>query len=326
MSFYGGLIRLGLFPDRAGNWRVDGHLTAHGGLSASVGRGKVFFVDSNNGSSSNNGKTPSQALDTIAAAVAKCTANQGDTIYVLPGHAEDIESAAALDFNVAGIRVVGLGWGASRPTLTLKTAITASVAITAASVIIENILFVNGIDNLTKGISISAADVTLLDIETRDNNSNYHCDDFIVTTSAADRLQVLDWVHRANGGKVGAQTAISMVGGNDVVIVPSWIDGNFATACIENVTTACDNLQIFGRANFPAYLRTRNAADVIVTCVATTKGRIGPFLNARLQDDAANITEAFVGADMEFFQPINLVNADGESSIQTNITASADAL
>ena len=35
--------------------------------------------------------------------------------------------------------------------------------------------------------------------------------------------------------------------------------------------------------------------------------------------------EAFVGADMEFFQPINIVNADGQSSMQTNITASTDA-
>ena len=45
----------------------------------------------------------------------------------------------------------------------------------------------------------------------------------------------------------------------------------------------------------------------------------------RLQDDAANITEALVGADIQFFQPISIVNADGEVGLNTNITASADA-
>jgi hypothetical protein len=44
-----------------------------------------------------------------------------------------------------------------------------------------------------------------------------------------------------------------------------------------------------------------------------------------LQDNAANITEALVGAAMQFMQPINLVNLAGESSMQTNIAASTDA-
>ncbi len=262
---------------------------------------------------------------TIDAAINACTANRGDLILVAPGHTEDVVAAGGIDFDVAGLTCIGLGHGANRPTITIKTATSADVDIAAASTYIQNLVFVNGIDNLAHGLHITAADCTLVDIETRDNNSSYHCDDFILTSDAADRLQILDWVHRANGGKTGAQTAISIVGGDDIIIIPKWIDGDFATACIENVTTACDNLQIFGRASWPAYLRTRNAADVIVTCVATTKGRIGPFINARLQDDAANITEAFVGADMEFFQPINIVNADGESSMQTNITASTDA-
>ena len=188
-----------------------------------------------------------------------------------------------------------------------------------------NFRFANGIDNLTAPIDVNAADFSMLNCETIDNDSNYHCDDFIQTVAAADRLYIEGWVHRANGGKTGAQTAISIVGGNDHVIIPSSIDGDFATACIENVTTACDTLRIMGSANHPAYLRTRNSADVLVACVATTKGHVGPHLYGRLKDDAANITEAFVGADMEFFPPLKLVNADGESAMESNITASTDA-
>ena len=103
-----------------------------------------------------------------------------------------------------------------------------------------------------------------------------------------------------------------------------WIDGNFDTAAIENVTTAAVNLTINGGAN-GSYIRTRNAADIAFTAVATTTGNVGPNIYARLQDDAANITEAFAGADMQFFQPIAIANADGEVGLNTNKTASADA-
>lgn len=286
--------------------------------------GDVFWVDSGSGSDGNKGSfdRPFASLDF---AVGKCTANNGDVIMVKPGHSETLSSAGALDLDVAGITVVGMGNGEDRPQFTFDTAITADMDVDAANITLVNLVFVNGIDNLTAPIDVNSADFAMIDCETRDNDSNFHCDDFILTDDNADRLHIEGWVHRANGGKTGAQTAISIVGGDDHVIIPKWIDGDFATACIENVTTACDNLQIFGRADFPAYLRTRNSADVIVACAATTKGRVGPFLNARLQDNAANITEAFVGADMEFFQPINIVNADGESSMETNITASTDA-
>lgn len=289
-----------------------------------VTTGNAFFVHAGTGAAGNDG-TASRPVATWDQAANKCTANNGDFIYLMEGHTESISAAAGVALDVAGVTTIGLGSGASRPTITFDTAITADIDLDAASNVIMNVLFVAGIDNLTAPIDINAADCKLINCETRDNNASYHCDDFIVADANADRLEIIGHVHRANGGNTGAQTAISVVGASDVIIVPRWIDGDFATACIENVTTACDNLQVFGDATFPAYLRNRNSGDVIFTAVATTKGRVGPFLNARLADNAANITEAFVGADMEFFQPINIVNADGEASLQTNITASTDA-
>lgn len=289
--------------------------------------GNVFFVSgtATNAADSTSHGSKLKPFATLDYAIGRCTASNGDYIIVMPGHSETIGAAAGVDLDVAGITVIGLGRGSNRPTFTFATAITADIDIDAANVTLVNLLFVNGIDNLTAPIDVNAADFTMIDCETRDNNASFHCDDFILSDDNANRMTIVGWVHRANGGKTGAQTAISIVGGDDHVIVPRWIDGDFATACIENVTTACDNLQIFGDASYPAYLRTRNAADVLITCVATTKGRIGPFINGRLNDNAANITEALVGADMEFFQPLNLVNADGESSMQSNITASTDA-
>ena len=144
----------------------------------------------------------------------------------------------------------------------------------------------------------------------------------ITTTADADRLLVADHVHRGAAAAGGANW-MEIVGGDGITIVDPWVDGNFSVACIQNVTTAMTNFTLFGSGQ--AFFRTRNAADVILTCVATSTGNVGPNINARLTDDAANITEAFVGADMQFFQPINIANADGEVGMQTNISASTDA-
>jgi hypothetical protein len=300
----------------------------HAYVNEAIFPGAVFFVDSTHAAKSDSegaGFSPDAPFATLDYAIGQCTASKGDVIFVMPGHAENVTAASGITLDVAGIKVIGIGHGALRPTFTFTTATTATIVISAASVYLENLIFKNGIDALEKMLSITGADCTLQGCEVRDNNASFQVTDAIVTTAAADRLRILDHVHRANGGKTGAATHIKIVGGNDHIIIPRWMDGDVSTAIIQNVTTACDNLQIFGRGDFPAYMRTRNSADVIVTCVATTKGRVGPNINARLQDNAANITEAFVGAAMEFFQPINEVNADGESSMQTNITASTDA-
>lgn len=283
--------------------------------------GSVFWVDSGAGSNGNKG-TFDRPFSTIDYAVGKCTANNGDIILVKPGHTETVTAAGGLDLDVAGITLIGLGNGSDRPTINFTTATTADMDVDAANITMVNFLFTGGIDALAGPIDINAADFTMIDCETRDVTGQ--ATDFIVTDANADRLTIEGWVHRG-ASDAGADTAISIVGGDNITIIPKFIDGNFAVAAIENVTTAAVNLQVFGSAMYPAYIRTRNAADVIFTAVATTTGRVGPFLNARLQDDAANITEAFVGAVMEFFQPINIVNADGESSMQTNITASTDA-
>jgi hypothetical protein len=286
--------------------------------------GNVYFVDSGhtNAEDSIAAGTHDKPFASMDYANGRCTANNGDVVVVMPGHTETVIAAAGLDLDTAGVTWVGIGNGSNRPTVNFTTAVGADMDIDAANVTMVNFLFTGGIDALTGPIDINAADCTLLNCETRDVTGQ--ATDFIVTAAGADRLWIEDWVHRG-AAAAGADTAISIVGGADITIIPRFIDGNFAVAAIENVTTAATNLRVYGKGSYPAYLRTRNAADVIFTAVATTTGAVGPNLNARLQDHAANITEAFVGADMEFFQPINIVNLDGESSMQTNITASTDA-
>ena len=282
--------------------------------------GNIFWVDSGSGSNTNDG-THVRPYATLDYAVGKCTANNGDLILVKAGHTETVTAAGGLDLDVAGITIIGLGNGSDRPTVNFTTAVGADMDVGADNITISNFLFTGGIDALTGPIDVNAADFTMLDCETKDVTGQ--ATDFIVTDANANRLMIDGWTHRGAAAAGGA-SALQIVGGDGATVRNFFIDGNFDTAAIENVTTAATNLTINGGAN-GSYIRNRNSADVCFTAVATTTGNVGPNIYARVADNAANITEAFVGADMQFFQPIAIANADGEVGLNTNITASTDA-
>lgn len=284
-------------------------------------RGRVYFVNSNTTtpSGSRDGKSWDGALTTIAAAVALCVAD--DRILVAPGHVETITAAAGLVLSVAGVSVIGFGNGNRRPQVDFTTAVGADMDITGAGVVMSNFRFTGGIDALTNPVNLAAADIRLFDIVTEDVTGQ--ATDFIVTTDACDRLIISGWQHRG-AAAAGADTAISLVGGDDWVIEDFEIYGNFAVAAIENVTTAANRVRIGGGGR-KCYIWTENAADVAVTMKSDSTGHIGPDINVMLQDNAANITEALVGAACQFFLPLNICNLAGEVAMATNITASTDA-
>lgn len=285
--------------------------------------GQTFFVQSTSGNAKNDpshGGAPDYPFATMDYANERCVAGRADVVVVMPGHVETVTAAGGLDLDTAGVTWLGIGTGASRPTINFTTVVGADMDIDAADITMANFLFTGGIDALTGPIDINAADFKLLGCETRDVTGQ--ATDFIVTDANADRLLISGWTHRG-AAAAGADTAISIVGGDDITIQDFWIDGNFAVACIENVTTAAVNLTVGGGVGVN-YARNRNAADVIVTAVATTTGNIGPNIYMRLADNAANVTEALVGAVMQFFSPLLIVNADGEAGLTWNGTVTAD--
>lgn len=301
------------------NGFADG-VTIRGVPLLSAYPGKVFWVDSVNGSNGNAG-TYDRPWSTIDYAVGRCTAGRGDIIMVKPGHTETVTAAGGLALDVSSIAIIGLGAGSHRPTVNFTTAVGADMNVDAANITIFNFLFTGGIDALTGPIDVNAADFTMLNCETRDVTGQ--ATDFIVTDANANRFYISGWKH-LGAAAAGADTAITAVGGDDWVIEDFEIYGNFAVAAIENVTTAANRVRIGGGAK-QCYIWTENAADVAITMAAATTGNIGPNINIMLQDNAANITESVVGAACQFYQPINVVNLAGESSMQINITASTDA-
>ena len=298
------------------------------GIGGNVYTGNVYFVNSTSTTRSNNPSsgTKSSPFSTIDYAIGRCTANNGDVIIAMPGHTETVSADNGLAIDVAGITFIGVGNGSLRPTINV-TATTGDVEISAANTTMCNFLITGGIDVITGVVNISAADCTLLNIETRDVTGQ--ATDFIVTTAAADRLKISGWVH--NGATAaGADTALSIVGGDGIIVEDFNIFGNFAVAAIENVTTAMTNATIGGgiKQNY-----IQNGLDsttpVAITLVSTSTGHVGPNINIRIGLDSTsnttNITEAVVGAAMQMFLPINIANLGGEVAMATNITAATDA-
>jgi hypothetical protein len=133
---------------------------------AGMAPGNIFYVDSTNTAGSNGagyGRNPDAPFATLDYAVGQCTASKGDMIIVMPGHIETVAAASGLDFDVAGIKVIGLGWGDLRPKIQLS-ANASTVEFNADDMWIENLIFEG---TFTDGVAVG------LDIKTG-------CDDLMI--------------------------------------------------------------------------------------------------------------------------------------------------
>jgi hypothetical protein len=109
------------------------------------------------GGSDGNPGTFNAPFSTLEYAITSCTANRGDIIFIKPGHAETISSATALAFDVAGVAIVGLGAGTKRPTFTLGTAATTTIAVSADNISISNCRFIGNFLSITSAFTVAAA-------------------------------------------------------------------------------------------------------------------------------------------------------------------------
>lgn len=163
-----------------------------------VATGDVIFVDSATGSSNGDGSSL-RPFNSLPNALAKSGLSNGDTILVAQGHTETYSTSTAITISVAGIRIVGLGYGRQRPTFTLDTATTATINVTAANVRIENCIFVaNFLDIVSCFTLTTAQGFTLVDCETRDTTAvlNFlNVIDTNATSNNADDITIIRHKH-----------------------------------------------------------------------------------------------------------------------------------
>jgi hypothetical protein len=227
-----------------------------------AGQGNTYFVDSGSGADTNDGSSWANALATLDAAINKCTANQGDIILLAPGHAENVAAASGITIDVAGIKIKSVGEGNDRAKFTF-TATDSTIVISAASVVIEDIITIAGIDSVVSPIVVSGADVSIK-MTHRDDASDVEAVRAVLTTATADRF-TLDLEYLGQSGGNACVNAVRLVGANGARINLNAY-GLFSTAAIELHTTACSNIYLVGN------MYNHGTADYSKTLVDTVTG------------------------------------------------------
>jgi len=179
--------------------------------------------------SNNNPGTFQRPFSTIAGALDHVSANRGDVIFVKPGHAETISTAANLVLDVAGVAIVGLGAGSARPTLTFSTNATANIPVTAANVSIQNFLFVANKADVasifTATGTATPTDFCVENCEFRDTSSILNALTIVTGNATANSMSGLRFVGNriSSLGTTAATTAIKLLEATKrVTITDNW--------------------------------------------------------------------------------------------------------
>lgn len=172
--------------------------------------GVTYYVNSTTGSNAYEGVSPDRPFATLVYALTQVSANRCDTIYLLPTHAETISGAAYISCATAGVNIIGLGHGSSRPTFTWSA--TASTwAVSAASVVIKNIRCTCSIDEVVKLFHVTAAHCC---IEKVDYFETASCQaiQFLLTDANADYVTVRGCHHYQVTAPTGVSKWVQLVG------------------------------------------------------------------------------------------------------------------
>ena len=217
------------------------------GVEGSIGTGSKFYVDSGVATGGDSSGTSwTNAVTTIDAAMSLCTASRGDVVYVAPNHADAVISATGLVCDVAGVSIIGIGHGSQIPTITLGTATTAKISVTAANVRLSNLKIVSALADVAEGIDPTAdADGLVVDncIFT-DGSASLELVIAINVTADCDNIRLIN--NRFNSTAASDTTnAIVLAGGSDnSVISGNAIYGTYTAGGVLASAAASINLTV----------------------------------------------------------------------------------
>jgi hypothetical protein len=237
--------------------------------------GNVFFVDSGSANAVDDtahGKDPVKPFATWDYAIGRCTASNGDIIFLMPGHDEN--PTASITMDVAGVRVHGLGWGATKPTVTFGAA-GATLAMSAANCVVENVRFDLGTvaATVTNAINITADGCQVHGCETVPHATSQFTNH--LTATDAQFVVIADCDFKSIE-TASSTSGVVVDGCDDLVLVRTRVYGHFTEHALDNTTPAsADEI-------LRAYI-----ADCTIQNYSTTAGDLAVEL-----DDAATGTFA----------------------------------
>jgi hypothetical protein len=208
--------------------------------------GEVFWVgngptlmDGESGASDSNRGSFFQPFSTLDYAIGRCVANRGDIIYIKPGYAQSITAADAVDVDVAGVTIIGLGRGTKMAKFTYDNS-AGEFVIGAANVRIENLWFVPSVTGITLAIDVEAAADSYEIMNNRFGDAETAgTDEFLIcvkVNAGADNGKILG--NYIDMGTAGAATGITVATSIGTQIHDNVIKGDFSTANLAFITTA----------------------------------------------------------------------------------------
>lgn len=253
---------------------------------------------------------------TIALAAAACVASRGDVIMLAPGHTESISSATALTLSIAGISILGLGTGSLRPVITLDTAATATINVSAANITFKNVIFVANFADIASVFTLTTApEFAVIGCEFRDTTSILNFLTIITTTVSVNsdglvfnqnRLAILGTTAATTPIKVA--NTLSRITINDNFIVKAALNN---TSCVlAHGALVVTNLEMSRNKIFSSLTDSATGGILITTSSTTNTGMVSDNYIKALDVAAAIL----VTAGSIYGMTNNLYNGDADSS------------
>ena len=294
--------------------------------------GQVFWVDSTSavvkgsvGSSNGNPGTYQKPFATLDFAIGQCVASRGDVIYLKPGHTETIGAAAAVDLDVAGVTVIGLGTGTLQPRLDF-TATAGTVEVNADNISIVNVNFHANVPAVVIGLSVLTLATDLLVMGCNFDVETTTTDEFVISVNVGvgcDRIIIEENI--IDMGLGGAARGIAFVGATaGATIRDNRIVGDYSVANIGGDTTLSTEVYIEDNMLIQGGTGGLNAVAVIVMLTGTT----GVVRNNDIVCDVATFALQTVADTMSFIRnqrTDDIGEAKTSVDISASVTVSADA-
>lgn len=286
--------------------------------------GQVYYVRGNGTTVTEYSFDPPGLRERLSAsintALSYCVSGRGDVVAVLPGHTESVSAADYLSNLVAGTRIVGIGSGNNRPTLTW-TAAASTILMNVANATIENMILLmdpgSGTVNVAAPITFSAAGCKLLNCRIRmGTDSNSKVTTGLTLSSVADLEISGNHIYGATAAE--ATTLIDIVACDRLRMVGNYIAGATSSTTVGVMrfkTTA--SLDIY--LAFNTYINRKASSACAVTGLAAVSG-ISIEETFHYLDDSSTTMWLTSPGIMAFRNP-RTVNLAGEAGMLSTVVS-----
>jgi hypothetical protein len=208
--------------------------------------------------------------------------------------------------DIAGVKVIGLGWGLMRPTFTITTATSALWSITAGNCWIENILLVSNFLDIASAMTAGAAadGLTPKNVEFRDTSVDLGALIQLSITADCDDVTIDGCIFRQTALTAAATNVIKLAGGCDRLRLTNT---TFSAACTDSVvegdTAASTDIFI----NNIALLNTDTTAGKGIDFHNDSTGWVNNVVSINLKNGVKGVTGTglSIGQDVVYSNAVN---------------------